>query len=1144
MIDSFRGYRLDRLEIRNFGGYHLRTTAFQFHTKGAIFSGENGAGKSTAIDAYRMLYRANPTFNSATQQNGRNDRNVATYYLGQYGNKDNGNGRTTGQRLRVAGDKNGFMAICGVFRDAEGGVFSALRMGYMNNQQTMEWRCVTAHADISVDRHFPDWGTQGETARRAEDLGGTLHGTLADFFAAIGNAFGIESRKDTEEAFRFVDESIGVKKLESITDFARKHVFPAESLEEGSNTFVKTHLLAEESRLKLVAIENKIADLLVIQRCFAAHERAESQLLGAWNRQHRFEQFGHGVQAVQYQRAIARQRRKRDGDFAKAQESERARDAAQMRLDGIAAQLMGQGAQRVADLKTQRMAAEAERGRAEKRLEGFFLNLNQPIRALRDSDDLSALRGKADAARDGAEQSIAEHDRAHRALIETAAEAKARLNKASDVLQSISTHRTAIDARALAARAGLAQSLGLRAEDLPFFAEMIRIKPQETAWEGAANRALGAVGMEILVPLHAEQDAARALNARHWGTKIVLRMTSLLPRDARPADPRSLAAKMDVLDGTPYESAVRIILADKARHLCLDEAAFAHSKDWAVTQNGAVRQGSTVQKDDRSAIGDRSKWILGWGIEGKIADAEAHVAAAKAAHDRAEGQIRESQDGQKILHGRFRGIQNALENWPAFADVDVAGPTARREELDAAIAQIDTPELRSLSEQQDQARSDVSAATADAAQHNAEAHKTSGRIDNLLKFREESLKQRRDEAQKHGAMTREERKTYLKAVSKAAQGQSVLAYLGTIENGMQSAIGQWRQGFQDGNRADQDVGRRESDARNEAKAYLAKHPEDAPYLLSDVVPSERSEKERQNPRYKRIRDEWMAFLDKNVKQDLPRHKAEIAKASAEYRVGAIQSLSAQVHSYESTIRAMEKGINAILTGVVYDPGKGSKARLRMVEQREEPAIAAFKRNLSAAIGLIYEQGEAFDRAADAILKDFLDKDSHEGRRKHALITNLANWYEMSVEEYTVDAHGLSQQERVYAGRDGVSGGQGERLTMLLLGAGMSYVFGAYDASRPRTGLQTIVLDEAFMHGSDDTAEAATDLLTAMGLQMIAATPSSKLLSFSGNTDRVFEIVKTNEQTQSIPSSYAHLLDLAKTYAEEQDALFAEEGQGA
>src|SRR5215475_14282115 len=80
---SIMGFRLDELQIQNFGTYDGPPSVIRFDRGGAIFTGRNGVGKTTAIDAFRMLIVQEPSFNDATTpESKKRDRDIRTYYQG------------------------------------------------------------------------------------------------------------------------------------------------------------------------------------------------------------------------------------------------------------------------------------------------------------------------------------------------------------------------------------------------------------------------------------------------------------------------------------------------------------------------------------------------------------------------------------------------------------------------------------------------------------------------------------------------------------------------------------------------------------------------------------------------------------------------------------------------------------------------------------------------------------------------------------------------------------------------------------------------------------------------------------------------------------------------------------------------------
>ncbi|MBN0134157.1 hypothetical protein JTL58_35400, partial [Pseudomonas aeruginosa] len=81
-------------------------------------------------------------------------------------------------------------------------------------------------------------------------------------------------------------------------------------------------------------------------------------------------------------------------------------------------------------------------------------------------------------------------------------------------------------------RSDLAQELGLDESTLPFVAELVQVKPEELAWRGAIERAIGSHRLRILVPQGSSQAALRWVNQRH--NRLHVRLLEVREPASRP----------------------------------------------------------------------------------------------------------------------------------------------------------------------------------------------------------------------------------------------------------------------------------------------------------------------------------------------------------------------------------------------------------------------------------------------------------------------------------------------------------------------------------------------------------------------------------------------------------------------------------
>ena len=108
------GFRLDRLELLNWGTFNDRVWILSANSRNTLVTGDIGSGKSTIVDAITtLLLPANRiSYNKAAGAETR-ERSLRSYVLGHYKSERN---ETTGATAPVAlRDATKFSVILGVF---------------------------------------------------------------------------------------------------------------------------------------------------------------------------------------------------------------------------------------------------------------------------------------------------------------------------------------------------------------------------------------------------------------------------------------------------------------------------------------------------------------------------------------------------------------------------------------------------------------------------------------------------------------------------------------------------------------------------------------------------------------------------------------------------------------------------------------------------------------------------------------------------------------------------------------------------------------------------------------------------------------------------------------------------------------------
>jgi len=117
--DHLSGFRLQRLELYNWGTFTERVWSFDAEGRNGLLTGDIGSGKSTIVDAITtLLLPANRiSYNRAAGAETR-ERDLRSYVLGYYkSERSETTGTSRPVALRDQGDRGTYSVILGVFRN-------------------------------------------------------------------------------------------------------------------------------------------------------------------------------------------------------------------------------------------------------------------------------------------------------------------------------------------------------------------------------------------------------------------------------------------------------------------------------------------------------------------------------------------------------------------------------------------------------------------------------------------------------------------------------------------------------------------------------------------------------------------------------------------------------------------------------------------------------------------------------------------------------------------------------------------------------------------------------------------------------------------------------------------------------------------
>ena len=216
------GFRLQSLEVLNWGTFDKRVWRYSLDGRSGLLTGDIGSGKSTLIDAVTTLLvpAHRVAYNKAAGADAR-ERSLRSYVLGHYKSERN---EVTGSAHPVAlRDASSYSVILGVFRNE--GYDQAVTLAqvfWLKDQQGQPARLfVAAERAMTIADDFAGFGSDIAALRKKLRVSGC---ELSDSFPPYGawfrRRFGIEH----DQALELFHQTVSMKSVGNLTEFVRNHM--------------------------------------------------------------------------------------------------------------------------------------------------------------------------------------------------------------------------------------------------------------------------------------------------------------------------------------------------------------------------------------------------------------------------------------------------------------------------------------------------------------------------------------------------------------------------------------------------------------------------------------------------------------------------------------------------------------------------------------------------------------------------------------------------------------------------------------------------------------------------------------------------------------------------------------------------------
>ncbi len=1072
------GFRLDALEVLNWGTFHKKIWSASPGGDNSLLTGDIGSGKSTLVDGLTTLLVPSQkiTYNKAAGAETR-ERSLTSYVRGYF--KSAKDDDTLSAKAVALRDHNSYSVLLARFVNE--GFDQTITLAQVfwsrDNANTPDRFYIVATKPLSIGRHFTGFGSDISDLKKK--LKRQEHLKLFDSFTQYQAEFRRRMGIDNDQALDLLYQTVSMKSVGNLTEFVRHHMLESTNVEtrvdelrlqfDNLNRAHEAVLKARQQIERLTPLVNNCEKYQEIETAITSLRQCREALYG----------YFADKKIHLLKDRITRRDQEQKKLEARLQDVKNALTSMRGEIRDIERAIDQNGGQRLSELKSEIERLGRERERLSKAFDDYLslcreLDLPEP----RDDDGFFANREEARESLDGLEKRQAELQNEQ---VEQAVVLKQRREEHRELVQEIASlegRRSNIPMRNLAIREALCEGLSLPEESLPFAGELLQIREEEKQWEGAAERVLHNFALSLLVPDEHYEDVARYVDQTHLkGRLVYYRVRKPLRAAHESVDSRSLCRKVSVKTDSPLYLWLEQELIQRFDYVCCDTLDAFRRETRAITALGQIKSsGSRHEKDDRYRIDDRSRFVLGWSNQEKIL-------ALDCERQRKEQIIQEAAELQAQFTSRLKTLSdsqlklNLLLKVQAFSEINWQPLSIRLQALETEKQQLEAGSdiLRTLREKL--ARTE--AATTEQEQQERKFSREYGAAVEKLNQDRRSLEQSSQQLSEfqntvvEGNIRQQCLDTLDELRPEALAGRKL-----TIENCDKSQVDMrsWLQNRLDG---------RERQARN---------------LVSDIT-GQMSDYKNAYPQETREVDaaiasagEFAAMLSTLQGEDLPRHEQRFKQMLNEGTIHNMAMFQSWLDQQQQTIRDKIETINRSLAAIDYS--EGSYIRL-VADKHRDLEINQFRIDLRNCLGdtLSLDNNETYAEHKFLQVKEIIERfNGREGqtdldRRWTRKVTDVRNWFLFNASErYRED----DSEKEFYSDAAGKSGGQKEKLAYTILAAALAYQFGLeWGESRSRS-FRFVMIDEAFGRGSDESARYGLELFRRLNLQLLIVTPLQKI----------------------------------------------------
>lgn len=1071
-----QGFRLQYLEIYNWGTFDEMIWKLQPKGKNSLLTGANGSGKTTLVDAIiTLLVPPNSRhYNQSSGTKSKRERNEKTYTLGAYVTVQGESGLAA--KTKYLRTKDEFSILLGTFYNADHQEYITLAQVRWFANNDLKRAYLISTKSLTISEHFQPLDTGGAWKRKLKKQYNTEEfSSFSKYSQRFSKIFGLKS----EKALSLFAQTVGIKVLGNLNDFIRQNMLESYDAEQ---EFLKLYEHYESLLRAHNAIEKAKEQLHLLKPIIESgqHYQQLSEIVQTMRDSERhLLPFFARKRIDLYQNSI--QNLKSDLHNKNIQIQEYKHSITQLNNQRNNLQInisTNQAYEQIQNIDKQCQQKELELKRREQQAQRYnqiaqFLTLKTDPTEKAFYKTLEQAKVQINLCEDN---QLALEDKTVRVKI-TLKQAEATQAKLTAQLQSLQSRKNRIPMDQIRIREALLKKLKLEVSDLPFAAELFKVKENASEWEAIIETIFRPIALSLLVKKNQQEALLNAINRLDLKGKIAFyTLADPVEKFDNTFEKQSILQKISFHPKHDYVPYLQGFLYENYNYKIVNGISKLAKNEIAVNEKGLLKKQNYHERNAAANINTPQDYILGWENTNSILHSQRQLKTQIENIQKHKKQLQNIQSQQQQVQYERDQWMN-LKTFDQFHSID--WKTSKK--AINTFQKEKTALLKSSNQLQELERQlkDLKNTIATQEKEKEKLIETRGNVQS----RRHDYEQKYQQAQEVAAQfeSSNTHKYQANILSFLESDQNTDFNIGNIDKLERQITRKLTQARDQQARTLATTERKLSLSMQKfitpAQKILDKYPNwtaDTSDLLADV--------------------KYLAHFDamhqKIRKEDLPKYQKRFKDWLNERMIFDIANFKTVLENQEIQISESIAAINNSLLDI--DFNKTPKTYIQLdINKTRDHAIRDFKEMLRNAMPdpnqLLKGDTIALENSFNKIKKIIEALAANETWRKK--VTDVRNWLEFAADErYRAD----NIQRQYYVDSQSLSGGEKAKLAYTILASAIAYQFGIRNEGRRAKSFRFAVVDEAFSKVDPENSVYAMELFKQLNLQLMVVTPLDKI----------------------------------------------------